>query len=70
MNELFESKGIGCFPSHGWACTDANMSTYERQNVGPLGGAEQPQDVYHSQMHESCPTVRGGEFGDAALISY
>ena len=37
LNELFESKGIGHFPSHGWACTDANMSTYEWQNVGPLG---------------------------------
>jgi len=37
LNELFESKGIGRFPSHGWACTDANMSTYERRNVGPLG---------------------------------
>jgi len=29
LNELFESKGIGR--------TDANMSTYEWRNVGPLG---------------------------------
>jgi len=23
---------------HGRACTDGNMSTHERRNVGPLGG--------------------------------
>ena len=43
LNELFESKGI--------RRTDANMSTYERRNMGPLGETYSCISWKHNLVH-------------------